>query len=534
MKKILLALLTGLLLAFSWPTYGFPLLLFVAFVPLLYVEFHIRAKGEKRGGVRVFGLAYLSFFAWNIITTYWLYNATPFGMWFAVLANSLLMTLVFLIYHKIARRINFVAASTFLVTLWICFEKLHLNWEFSWPWLNLGNGFSEYIKWIQWYEYTGTFGGTLWVWIVNLSIFRALLLYQQHRDKGIIYRGLLKNSLLIVIPIGISLVIWYTYPSEESQPKLNTVILQPNINPYTEKYNTNDTRIGKLLNELAAEKVTDSTQLIVAPETVFADGTRLNHFKDSPAHHATITMLLKHPKVNILGGISFLKWITHKDQTTPQSNFYRENLWYNDYNSAFLINGTEADQLYHKSKLVVGVENFPYQSLLKPILGDAMIDLGGTVALKTTQPDREVFTLNSGEKAAPIICYESVYGEYVTGYVKNGAQFLTIITNDAWWGDTQGHKQHFSYARLRSIETRRDIARSANTGISGFFNQRGEVVSSLGYEKKGSLSGVVHLNTAETFYVKFGDYIARISEFLALFIFLFAVFRKRKTIVVRS
>lgn len=229
-----------------------------------------------------------------------------------------------------------------------------------------------------------------------------------------------------------------------------------------------------------------------------------------------------------------MKWITNKDQTTLQSNFYRENLWYNDYNSAFLINGTEADQLYHKSKLVVGVENFPYQGLLKPILGDAMIDLGGTVALKTTQRDREVFTLNSGEKVAPIICYESVYGEYVTDYVKNGAQFLTIITNDAWWGDTQGHRQHFSYTRLRSIETRRDIARSANTGISGFFNQRGEVVSSLDYEKKGSLSGVVHLNSAETFYVQFGDYIARIAEFLALFIFLFAVFRKRKTVVVRA
>src|SRR5690606_10565294 len=103
----------------------------------------------------------------------------------------------------------------------------------------------------------------------------------------------------------------------------------------------------------------------------------------------------------------------------------------------FLINASDSIQMYHKSKLVVGVENFPYQSFLKPILGDIMIDLGGTVAMKTTQPERNVFQLKNGYKVAPIICYESVYGEYVTDYVKNGAEFLAIITNDAWWGNTQ-------------------------------------------------------------------------------------------------
>ena len=152
-----------------------------------------------------------------------------------------------------------------------------------------------------------------------------------------------------------------------------------------------------------------------------------------------------------------------------------------------------------------------------------MIDLVGTVAMKTTQEERSVFELNRGSSTAPIICYESVYGEYVTGYVKNGADFLTIITNDAWWSDTQGHKQHLNYAKLRAIETRRSIVRSANTGISAFINEKGDITQTLGYAEIGSLRGEVTLNNKETFYVKHGDYIARVAHLLALFLFLFAV-----------
>ena len=528
MKSLLLALFTGVLLALGWPTYGFPGLLFFAFVPLLLAEFYLRSKKEKKTGT-VFLLSYLAFFTWNIISTNWLYFSTPFGMWFAVLANSLLMSLVFLGYHFIAKRVNFIASSTFLITLWICFEKLHLNWEFSWPWLNLGNGFSNFTSWIQWYEYTGTFGGTLWVLLVNLSIFKFTLLYIQHKEKGIIYRGILKTFLLIFIPIGISLMIKNAYKIDTSD-SLEALILQPNIDPYNEKYTTNDRKIGQLLVDLAEKKVSKNTAIVVAPETVFADGTRIQNFNSSEASFYAQELTTKYQNVNFLGGISFIQWIKNKTNIQPQTNFYKEGLWFNDYNSAFLMNKQQNPQLYHKSKLVVGVENFPYQSTLKPLLGDIMIDLGGTVAMKTTQPNREVFRLNNKKKVAPIICYESVYGEYVTGYVKNKADFLAIITNDAWWGDTQGHKQHLSYARLRAIETRRDIVRSANTGISAIINQKGEIKQSLGYEKRGSLKGHIHLNKKQTFYVRFGDYIARVAQFLCLFIFLFAIVKNRKSL----
>jgi apolipoprotein N-acyltransferase len=100
--------------------------------------------------------------------------------------------------------------------------------------------------------------------------------------------------------------------------------------------------------------------------------------------------------------------------------------------------------------------------------------------------------------------------------VKKGANLLCIITNDGWWDDSPAPRQHLAYASLRAIETRRSIARAANTGISAFIDQKGEVISTLGYGVQGSLIGVVQLNNSLTFYVKYGDYIARLACLVAL------------------
>ena len=158
-----------------------------------------------------------------------------------------------------------------------------------------------------------------------------------------------------------------------------------------------------------------------------------------------------------------------------------------------------------------------------------MIDLGGTVAMKTTQDTRAVFEgRTKGQFIAPIICYESVYGEFVSAYVRNGANVLGIITNDAWWGKTQGHQQHLSYARLRAIETRRSIARSANTGISAFINPRGDIVSSLAYGTQGGLTANLPLEKEISFYVMAGDYLARIALFVTPLMFLIIRFRRAR------
>ncbi len=165
----------------------------------------------------------------------------------------------------------------------------------------------------------------------------------------------------------------------------------------------------------------------------------------------------------------------------------------------------------------------PYKAFLAPLIGEFLLDFGGTIATRGTQAYRTVFTNSNGIKTAPVVCYESIYGAYTTEYVRNGAQFLSIVTNDAWWGNTQGHQQLLSYARLRAIENRRDIARSANTGISAFINARGEVTQQIAYEKQGALTGKVKLYDHLTFYSIYGDYLARWAGFLFILLLCIAL-----------
>ncbi|WP_317126891.1 apolipoprotein N-acyltransferase [Nonlabens xiamenensis] len=536
--SLLLASCSGILFWLGWPTYGFAGLLFIAWIPLLLAERRIRLSTTKRKTIRVLGHAYLTFFIWNIATTYWLYFSTAFGMWFAVLVNSLLMSLVFLGYHLMAKKVGQAAGLSFLVCLWISFERLHLHWDFSWPWLNLGNGFSEQVGWIQWYEYTGTFGGTIWVWIVNIALFLSLFPIPKHDEKFVrpTFKFILKRTLLpiglLVVPVLISQALVWDPISFQKGNGTEVVIIQPNIDPYEEKYEMDNDSIVKLIMTLAENKLQPSTQFLITPETVLADNIQVRNLKEIPYDpniQKLRSKLAAYPQLNYLGGISMAEIFRDESRYGPQSNTANDGrTFYNDYNSAIFLKADRDPQLYHKSKLVVGVENFPYKNILEPILGNAMLDLGGTVATKTTQEDRSVFESAEGIKVAPIICYESVYGEFVTDYVNNGAQFLAIITNDAWWGNTQGHQQHLSLARLRAIENRRWIARSANTGISAIINDKGDVVQSLGYEQQGSLAGKIRPRCELTFYSKHGDYIARIAGMMAVFILLFSVLRRGK------
>jgi apolipoprotein N-acyltransferase len=111
----------------------------------------------------------------------------------------------------------------------------------------------------------------------------------------------------------------------------------------------------------------------------------------------------------------------------------------------------------------------------------------------------------------------------MTNYIRNGADFITIITNDGWWGNTPGHRQHLAMASLRAVETRRAIARSANTGISAFINQRGDVLQATRYWEQAALRGELRLNRELTFYVRYGDYIGWAAVWLSLAGILFAL-----------
>ena len=530
-KNFFLAILSGSLLAASWVTYGITPLIFIAFVPLLLADSHIRShyKHTKR---KIFILSYIAFLIWNIVSTWWIWNSTQVGAVLAISINSLLMTLTFLLYHLVAKRSTQKLSLIFLVAIWLSFEKFHLWWDISWPWLNLGNVFSEKITWIQWYEYTGAFGGSLWVWLLNIIFYIAAKDYLTDKNRALLAKRVGIAMLFFAIPDVISYYSYINY-SEKGLKTADVVVLQPNIDPYEEKYQFSNEDTSEAMSYFLLDKLDHKVNFIITPETMLSRNILIDELANSAPVNTLKNLFLAFPQVNWVVGVSLLKFIEDKKDVTAQSNYLAEkDIWYNDYNSAFLLNydyfRSDTLPLYHKSKLVVAVENFPYQQILKPILGDMLINLGGTIALKTTQSERSIFTgRETAGKAAPIICYETVYGEFVTDYIKKGANFLAILTNDAWWGDTQGYKQLLSYTRLRAIETRRSVARSANTGISAFINGRGDILKALPYRDFNTLRCTIALNEEVTFYVRMGDYIARIAGFLAFFIFLYAIAKKR-------
>ena len=159
-------------------------------------------------------------------------------------------------------------------------------------------------------------------------------------------------------------------------------------------------------------------------------------------------------------------------------------------------------------------------------LGDVLVELGGSNSSlgKDTAQRTFAFDVNGREmRIGTAICYESVYGELVAKFVRDGANILAVITNDSWWDDSPGHRQHFEMSRLRAIETRRYVLRAANGGFSGVIDPLGRVLAKTKYNERTAIQTIVSAQSGETFYVKHGDYLARIAIVLTFAALLFSI-----------
>lgn len=518
-KKLLLTLLSALLFALPWWGAG-GWSLFFAFVPLLVL-------GDMRPRF-YWAWAALAFTLWNIGTTWWVGIATPVAT-FGIPIGSLFFTLLpFLIFHWFRFRAPRPVGWALFVTLWIAFEALFMNNEISFPWLTLGYGFADTPRLVQWYELTGSFGGSLWVLVGNILFY---LLWKNRRERP--WRAALPAILWIVVPVGASLIRYATY--EERGNPVEVAVVQPNIDPYNEKFDgmTAAQQRDRILG-LAAQAPRNA-DFILTPETAFDGDFWVNDLNRNAEIDTLRRFMGRFPDATLIAGATtFLRY----DDGMPHRRWTRTDpLWgvsYDVYNSALGITaGDPRVQVYHKSKLVVGAELFPYPKVFG-MLKFLNIDLGGISGSLGMQERRTLMTNPEGIRAGVAICYESVYGEFFTEYVRRGAQVMFVITNDGWWGDTPGYRHHFSYARLRAVETRRAIARSANTGISGLIDQRGEVIDSVGWDERALLAGRINANDTLTPYVRGGDYIVRLSLLVLGLCLLYYVawrFRKRSLLL---
>lgn len=536
-----------MLLSLAWPVAGFSLIIFIAWVPLLLMEHYMSQDPVRYKRGTVFAFAYTGIFTWNLLTTWWVYKASFGGAVMAIVANSLLMAMVFMIYSASKKRIGGKFAPFIFAAYWIAFEFFHLDWDLSWPWLTLGNVFAADYKWIQWYEYTGVFGGGLWIIAVNFMVLALVKRWIAERSLKKLMGRIAAIIGLIAVPVIISYVIYSSYPQDTGKrAKVDVVVVQPNIDPYNVKFSTDEVWQAQQMIKVASPKLDNKVDYLVLPETALSDDHRvetgnyvysLSGISENDIHSSRTLALMQtlidaNPKLKIVSGASTNRVFNASQEiskTARQLN--KESIWYDSYNTALQMDSTGDIQLYHKSKLVPGVEKMPFPALFKPLESFA-IDLGGTVGSLGVQDERTVFfTKDKKAGIAPVICYESIYGEYVSEYVKNGARLIFIVTNDGWWGDTPGYKQHLNYGRLRAIETRTSIARSANTGISCFINERGDISQPLGWWVQGAIRQELPLNNGLTFYVRFGDYIARTAMAAAVVFIVYSIvlrFRRNK------
>jgi apolipoprotein N-acyltransferase len=519
LRHILLALLSGILLSAAWGNFTFTI--FFALIPLLWIESDFRHCDVRWRKWKLFGLFYLAFLSWNIITTWWIVNSTVFGAFMAIVCNSLFMALVWIAFHGVARKLKPVYGYAALVSFWIAFEYMHYNWELAWPWLTLGNSLATKPNWIQWYEYTGVFGGSLWILCSNIFLFLAL---KNYSEKKPVIKFLAVAADIILVPYVFS-IITYSFYQDKGKP-VNVVIVQPNVDPYHEKFSgTGALQLARIL-QLSSTVADSTTDYIIAPETALPDGIWEENFSSDKNISTIHSFLTVFPRAAFVTGAStYHAYAKNEKRSATARKFKDADEYYDAYNSALQLSKDAQLQAYHKSKLVPGVERMPYPALFG-FLDNYSIDLGGMSGSLGTQDVRSVFTHHQ-HKAAPVICYESIFGDFLSGYVRNGAGMFFIVTNDGWWGNTPGHKQHLAYASICAIQFRKSIARSANTGISCTVNQRGDILHATKYWEEDVVPAVIHENDSKTFYARYGDYIAVILLCFSPLIILLSVFSRK-------
>ena len=496
-----MAVISGLLLWAAWPVKGFAPLVFIALVPLLYLEERI-SKGEKG---HVFWLSFTTFMVWNVLTTWWVWNATQAAI-LAWILNSLFMATVFWAFHFTKMKLhNSLMGNFLLIPYWMAFEFLHYYWAAKWPWLNLGNVFSTCTTWIQWYSVTGVAGGTLWILLVNILINN--ILNSTEKKSRWWFTGV--AIALLVIPVIGSKIAYHRY--EEQGVDTEVVVIQQNCDPWNEQFDSQYyDEVVQRNADLAEKVVTPETRFIVSSESAIEEGIWLDRIDEVRAFDILGSFIERHPQsCFVIGGFSY-EWVPKgMENDFPARPTGVSGRYYYAHNTAWLLDTLNV-QHRNKSKLTPAVEAIPeWMGFLKHF------SLTVGIARGTLKTDPYPHNMSfAGHQVGVPICYESAFGGYVSEFAKKGADLLFVMTNDGWWGDTPGYKQHFEFSKLRAIENRRCVARSANTGKSGFFNQKGDVIQFTEYWKEDVIKATLKANTEKTFYTRHGDYLYRIAMWM--------------------
>ena len=525
-----LSVMGGILSGLAWTGWCSGLILLIAFVPFFLIENYL-FENPKRFTPNAFFIYLLpGFVIFSLIALGWMRVASITGAICVIMGLSFLMAFTTWLAHIVRLRAGNLPGFISMITFWLGYEYISLNINIISPWLNLGNGLSKDILFIQWYDVTGTAGGSLWILLSNLFLAIVLVTSLAKKRRNAVY--LIIWLLIIIIPSFASIYRYYTIKLN-NQNGSEVIIIQPNTDPYTEKFTIPfEDQLKKVITQ-ANSRITEKTEWVITPETTIDDPANLDDLANDKYVKMIKGMIKQYPRIDVVTGlVTYRLYPAMKEAPTVSARkIDASGLYYDHFNSAVQIDSGKSFGIYHKSKLVPGIEmqfsNGPGRFITR-----ILPYLGGTRWGYGIQEDRVCFEHTSTfMKIAPVICYESVFGKFVTDYVKKGAEAIFIITNDGWWKNTNGYKQHLYYASLRAIETRRPVVRAANTGVSSIIDIRGKRTYETDWWTRAIIKGEICPETRITTYVKYGDSLLVGSLFISgiiIFIVFIAVPLRKK------
>jgi apolipoprotein N-acyltransferase len=524
-KNLLLSLSSGLLLGLPWSFPPLFIVIFIAWVPLLLAEEETRDHPNR---YILFNYAFAGFLLWNIMGSWWIAQAQWLGAILIMLANSLVQALVFWAISRVRASLSIPLVFPFLI-IWMGYEHFHESWDLAWPWLNLGNALATGPELIQWVEYTGVRGVTLWIILTNLAIFRMAGAYRKKALGSIIPMGAV-TLLLVFIPSLISHRMFDRFRNDGET--VTVALVQPNLDPYTEKFvPERQTRHLKEFLEAADSVCDGETDYLFGPETLIVQNIDEKNPGASPHYRQLVDFQRNYPKLNCLVGVHSFQKVG--EDIPPGSRFNQEEgFFYEAFNTALFLPPGSEPQFYHKTKLVPLFERMPFVQYLS-FLGKYSLELGGYTGTYSLRQESRVFLSPEGSVAIlPIVCFESAFSHYPARNLPEAKGFICLITNDGWWKNTPGYRHHFDFSPLRAIECRRDLVRVANTGISALIDAKGMVIARTAWWEKAILKGRIHLRQGRTFFARHGDYLGRTAMYLGILLIVLAavgsVVRKRR------
>jgi apolipoprotein N-acyltransferase len=563
-----LVLLSGILLAASFPPSPCYLLIYVAFVPLL-VLFEpgiVAEKGledavfypfkriaivfwrlitlqplwrkgmglrgvsryemqEISGNAQLFRYSYAALFVWNAICCYWLgltaFQATNFAEAMAnavagilaIALNPLLMAIPFQLLARMRHRVPMTWAVLAWACYWLTFEFLHMNWELSWPWLTLGNALSYHPEWIQYAEYTGVLGVSTHILLVNVLVY-VLLRQIPVRRRGA-WAGALATVIVFVMGFPLYESGRLTSPSRSAlyaTDSLHVRLIQPNIDPYPGNASLTAEEQIEHYRRLILSQPVDSGTVVILPERAIPLALEPRTMLRGRAL-APLWDIVDSFHVQLLTGLDdYEDFQDTADAPISARENYRiidgkRTLVYTDYyNSAWVMQADRNTQVYRKAKLVPMVERVPFLRGLR-ILKFLNLDPAKGISSYGRPDSMGLLMTGDSIPTQVMICYESAFGDHTRQKTALGAQWIAMITNDGWWGNSSGYVQHAGLSVLRAIENRRAIARCANNGRSMIVGADGQVTQETDWWTEAVIDAAIPLYTYETFYVRHGDYL---------------------------